>query len=79
MDGSISKPYFCASSVMRSDTAAMSSFVGPDSPSTMFSAAVSTSTSLKCWWIMPMPSGKASFGLRMVTSSPWTKICPSSG
>ena len=75
----MSKPYFAASSRMRADTASMSSRMGPGSPSTMFSAAVSTSTSLKCWWIMPMPSGKASLGERMVTSSPWTKICPSSG
>ena len=51
----------------------------PDRPRTMFSAAVSTSTSLKCWCIMPMPRPKASLGERMETSFPSTKIWPSSG
>ena len=31
----------------------------------MFSATVIVSTSMKCWWTMPMPSAMASCGRRM--------------
>ena len=60
-------------------TASKFSRPGSLSPKMMFSAAVSTSTSLKCWWIMPMPRSKASLGERIVTSLPSIKICPPSG
>ena len=45
----------------------------------VLSAAVRTSTSLKCWWIMPMPRAKASLGERMTTGLPSMAISPSSG
>jgi len=34
--------------------------------------AVNRSTSLKCWWIMPIPRSKASLGDAMVTGLSWT-------
>ncbi len=34
----------------------------------IFSVAENTSTSLKCWWIIPMPRSSASRGERMVTA-----------
>ena len=51
----------------------------PSRPRTRFSATVKTSTSMKCWWTMPIPSAMASFGLRITTGEPSTKIWPSSG
>ena len=45
----------------------------------MFSAALNTSTSLKCWCIMPMPRSKASLGEAMTTSRPSMAMVPSSG
>ena len=36
----------------------------------MFSATVSTGTSMKCWWTMLMPRSMASDGLWIVTGSP---------
>ena len=47
--GSSSNPYLAVSSLILADTAFMSSTSLPDSPRIMFSAAVRTSTSLKCW------------------------------
>ena len=44
------------------EAAFRSSLRSPSSPRTMFSAAVNTSTSLKCWWIMPMPQVKGVLG-----------------
>ena len=38
--------------------------------------AEKTSTSLKCWWIMPMPQSKASRGERMAAGCPWIRISP---
>ena len=44
------------------------------SPRMILSAAENTSTSLKCWCTIPIWLSKASFGERMTTSSPFTKI-----
>ena len=48
-------------------------------PSATFSATVSVGTSMKCWWIMPMPWRIASVGDVIVTSWPLRKMVPSSG
>ena len=77
--GSKSKPYLPVSSLIRAATLFMSRISFPERPRMMFSAAVRTSTSLKCWWIMPIPSANESLGERMATSFPFTYICPSSG
>ena len=37
---------------------------------------VNGSTSMKCWWTMPIPTRIASCGPRIVRSSPSTRICP---
>ena len=48
-------------------------------PSTRFSATVITGTSMKCWCTMPMPSAIARRGESIATSSPSSRISPSSG
>ena len=45
----------------------------------MFSAAVNTLTSLKCWWIMPMPWSNATLGELMTTGLPSISMLPLSG
>ena len=45
----------------------------------MFSATVSTGTSMKCWWTMLMPCEMASDGEAMETGLPPSRISPSSG
>jgi hypothetical protein len=45
----------------------------------MFSATVKSSTSMKCWWTMPMRSSMALRGESMCWGSPLTRISPSSG
>ncbi len=45
------------------------------SPRTMFSATVSTGTSMKCWWTMLMPRAIASDGPVRWTSAPSSRIC----
>ena len=48
------------------------------SPSATFSATVSVFTSMKCWWIIPIPCAIASAGEAMLTGSPFSLISPSS-
>ena len=45
----------------------------------MFSVTVSVGTSMKCWWIMPMPARMASAGELNTTGLPSMRISPSSG
>ena len=45
----------------------------------MFSATVSTGTSMKCWWTMLMPRAIASDGPVRLTSVPSSRIWPASG
>jgi len=45
----------------------------------MFSATVSTGTSMKCWWTMLMPRSMASDGPLIETTWPSSRISPSSG
>ncbi len=40
-----------------------SSSASPSAPSMTFSSTVKGSTSMKCWWTMPMPSAMASLGV----------------
>jgi hypothetical protein len=47
-------------------------------PSTMFSATVIGSTSMKCWWTMPIPRAIASCGLSKRRAWPSTTISPES-
>ena len=53
-------------------------FVG-STPRMMLSSTEKHSTSLKCWWTMPMPSALASLGSLMDTSTPSFLMMPSSG
>jgi hypothetical protein len=48
-------------------------------PSTTFSATVKSSTSMKCWWTMPMRSAIALRGESILSGWPLTRISPSSG
>ena len=50
-----------------------------DSPSATFSVTVSVGTSMKCWWIMPIPAAMAEAGDRTRERSPLRKISPRSG
>ena len=54
----------CDSSRSRAETSSRSSRGSRDDfrPSATFSATVSVGTSMKCWWIMPMPARIASAG-----------------
>ena len=45
----------------------------------MLSSTVKHSTSLKCWWTMPIPKSLASLGSLMETTWPSFLITPSSG
>src|SRR5262245_15287696 len=56
----------------------MSSRSPPSSPRMMFSVTVKGSTRTKCWWTIPMPLAIASRGEEILTSSPRTRIRPSS-
>ncbi len=47
-------------------------------PSMMFSSTVKGSTSMKCWWTMPMPAAIAAFESGIATGWPPTRISPSS-
>ena len=67
--GSISKPNGCPSSTIRRCASLRSRKTGlaiVSSPRRMFSATVSTGTSMKCWWTMLMPRSMASDGPRIV-------------
>ena len=64
----MSKPY--RSQISWTFFRASARFSFPGMPRMMFSVAVNTSTSLKCWWIMPIPRAKASLGEAMVTGLP---------
>ena len=48
-------------------------------PSATFSATVSVSTSMKCWWIIPIPWWIALEGELIETRWPLIRISPSSG
>ena len=77
----MSKPYSSAICATFLRAFAMSSVpAGPhtSSPSTMFSVTVKFSTSMKCWWTMPMPCLMAVVGSVMSTFSPLMKTSPSS-
>ena len=50
----------------------------PSAPSMTFSSTVSGSTSMKCWWTMPMPARIASAGERIADGLPLTRISPES-
>ena len=52
---------------------------GLPKPKATFSATVKVSTSMKCWWIMPMPVWIATAGESMFTGEPSKVIDPSSG
>ena len=47
-------------------------------PSMTFSTTVKFSTSMKCWWTMPMPAAMAAFGSEMSTVLPPTLMVPES-
>ena len=72
-------PYFWLSSLMRAFIFFLLSTTLFSWPMTIFSAAVSTSISLKCWCIMPIPALMASFGERNTTFFPPISISPLSG
>ncbi len=63
-----------ASAVLRSSASAEPGSI----PSTMFSATVIGSTSMKCWCTMPIPSAMASCGLSSRCAAPSTTISPES-
>jgi hypothetical protein len=44
----------------------------------MFSATVMTSTNMKCWWTIPMPSSIARLGDPTSVGVPASRISPSS-
>ena len=78
--GSTFRPYFS----LRASTRSRASFfwrkpcfVG-STPMMMLSSTEKHSTSLKCWWTMPMPSALASLGSLMLTSTPSFLMVPSS-
>ena len=48
------------------------SVMPPSAPSSRFSSTVNGSTSMKCWWTMPMPARIASSGLWIWRSWPFT-------
>ena len=50
-------------------------FVG-STPKIIFSKTVKTSTSLKCWWTIPIPNSLATLGSLIKTSLPLTLILP---
>ena len=50
----------------------------PSTPRITFSATVNVSTSMKCWWTMPMPAAMASWLPPMATGRPATRISPRS-
>ncbi len=78
--GSIARPY-CSESRASSARARFTpplSQAPPSAPSTTFSTTLSVSTSMKCWWTMPMPSAIASAGVRMRQAWPPTAISPAS-
>ena len=79
--GSTRRPYLSDSSVIRRVTASRSvSGPRPDRvPSATFSATVSVFTSMKCWWIIPIPRAIAAAGEVIATDSPRRRISPSSG
>ena len=77
--GSRSKPNFLAVSATWAYRSRRRTSPAFSRPIQMLSAAENTSTSLKCWWTMPMPSRLASWGEVMVTGFPSTRICPLSG
>ena len=79
--GSTCKPYCFESSM----TLSLASFFCKkpillgSTPKMIFSKTVKISTSLKCWWTIPIPSAFASFGLLISTLSPFFRISPFSG
>ena len=76
---SMLKPYLSAIAPTRELTSLILRPLLSFTPRIMFSAAVKMSTSLKCWWIIPILYLKASSGELMKTFSPLMKISPSSG
>src|SRR6266446_1534893 len=48
-------------------------------PSMTFSVTVIAGTSMKCWWIMPMPAAMASRGVWPMSGRSLKRIVPSSG
>ena len=48
----------------------------PSAPRMTFSSTEKFSTSMKCWWTMPMPTAIASFGVLMTIGLPPTRISP---
>ena len=79
--GSTRSPYVADSSSIRPDTGSRSVSGRRDDfmPSATFSATVSVDTSMKCWWIMPIPCRIAAAGDVIATGSPCSRISPSSG
>ena len=79
--GSTSSPYFSE----RATTFFLASFfcrkpsLLGSTPRMMLSSTVKHSTSLKCWWTMPMWSVLASLGSRISTRFPSMRISPCSG
>ena len=79
--GSTRSPYSRESSRMRAVTLFRSSRGARVDgwPSATFWATVMVGTSMKCWWIMPIPALMASAGERKLSLFPSMKISPSSG
>ena len=73
-------PVLCISVRSRSRTwpSALCSSACGSAPSITLSSALSVSTSMKCWWTMPMPRAMASWALRIVAGWPKTSIAPAS-
>ncbi len=78
--GSTSSSYSCSS--RRSSARAFASdgrSNGPlSAPSTMFSSTVNGSTSMKCWWTMPIPARIAARLSGIRVASPLIRISPAS-
>ena len=79
--GSTLSPYCAPNSRSRAfASAGLSANLVPGSwPSTMFSQTEKLAASMKCWNTMPIPAAIASRGVWKSTSSPLTRIVPSSG
>ena len=79
--GSTRRPYFSESSTtfLRATSFCRNPALQGSTPSMMLSSTEKHSTSLKCWWTMPMPRSFASLGLLILTSLPFFLMTPCSG
>ena len=79
--GSTRRPYFSdrASTFSRASAFWRKPCLQGSTPMMMLSRTVKHSTSLKCWWTMPMPRALASLGSLISTTRPSFLMTPSSG